>query len=70
MVKKYSEFINFPIYLRTEKEVSKEVPDEEAGEQQTEAKEAVEQAEAGEKKDDLEVKDGEEEKEAQNEDCH
>ncbi len=29
LVKKYSEFINFPIYLKVKKEVSREVPIEE-----------------------------------------
>jgi len=29
LVKKYSEFINFPIYLKVKKEISKEVPIEE-----------------------------------------
>ena len=52
LIKKYSEFINFPIYLKTQKEVSKEVPDEDAEEAQ----------EPTETTDDLEVKDGEEEK--------
>jgi len=52
LIRKYSEFINFPIYLKTEKEVSREVPDEEA---------AAEQEEAAEKKsDDLEIKDADE----------
>jgi heat shock protein beta len=38
LVAKYSEFINFPIYLHTEKEVEKEVPiDEEEGEEPTAA---------------------------------
>ena len=30
LVRKYSEFINFPIYLRVDKEVSEEVEDNEA----------------------------------------
>lgn len=43
LVRKYSEFINFPIYLRVKKEVTKEVPVEE---------------EKQESKDDVEVTDG------------
>ena len=46
LVRKYSEFINFPIYLRTKKEVTKEVPVEE---------EEEEKKEDEEKKDDVEV---------------
>ena len=49
LIKKYSEFINFPIYLRVSKEVSKEVPVEEDEEEKKEE-------ETTEKKDDLEVK--------------
>merc|ERR1711959_166395 len=49
LVKKYSEFISFPIYLKETKTVEKEVPVEEE-----EKKEMVE------KKDELEVKDGDE----------
>merc|ERR1712023_507302 len=53
LVKKYSEFISFPIYLKETKTVEKEVPvEEEPAEEKKEAKE--------EKKDDLEVKDGDE----------
>lgn len=51
MVKKYSEFINFPIYLRVAKEVEKEVEIEE---------EVTEESKEEEKpQDDLEVKDEE-----------
>jgi HSP90 family molecular chaperone len=32
LVKKYSEFINFPIYLRVAKETTEEVEDDEATE--------------------------------------
>jgi heat shock protein beta len=52
LIKKYSEFINFPIYLKVEKEISKEVLDEEAAEDKAE--------EPQEKKDDLEIKDDDE----------
>ena len=38
MVKKYSEFINFPIYLYTSREVSKEIEDEEEIKEETETK--------------------------------
>merc|ERR1711912_185825 len=51
LVKKYSEFISFPIYLKETKTVEKEVPVEE----EEEKKEGDE-----EKKDDLDVKDGDE----------
>jgi heat shock protein 90kDa beta len=53
LVKKYSEFINFPIYLRIAKEVSKEVAVEEE-EKKEEKKEDEEK-----KDDDVEVKDEE-----------
>jgi len=49
LIEKYSEFINFPIYLRVQKEISKEVADEDA--------ESAEPQEKPEKKDDLEIKD-------------
>merc|ERR1719353_1025455 len=50
LVKKYSEFISFPIFLKETKTVEKEVPVEE------------EEKKDEEKKDDLEVKDGDETK--------
>merc|ERR1719506_1491701 len=54
LVKKYSEFISFPIYLKETKTVEKEVPVEEE-----EKKEEEKKAEGDEeKKDDLEVEDG------------
>merc|ERR1719478_995819 len=55
LVKKYSEFISFPIYLKETKTVEKEVPVEEE-----EKKEGDDKKE--EKKDELEVKDGDETK--------
>merc|ERR1711934_123875 len=57
LVKKYSEFISFPIYLRETKTVEKEVPVEE--EEKKEAKEGEEPKEE-KKEDELEVKDGDE----------
>merc|ERR1712100_799871 len=57
LVKKYSEFISFPIYLKETKTVEKEVPVEE--EPKEEAKEGEEKKDE-EKKDELEVKDGDE----------
>jgi len=55
LVKKYSEFISFPIYLKETKTVEKEVPVEE----EEEEKKEEEKAEGDEeKKDDLEVEDG------------
>jgi len=51
LIQRYSEFINFPIYLRVQKEVSKEVADEDAAETPEEKPE---------KKDDLEIKDDDE----------
>merc|ERR1711939_263328 len=59
LVKKYSEFISFPIYLKETKTVEKEVPVEE--EPKEEAKEGEEKKDE-EKKDELEVKDGDETK--------
>merc|ERR1712196_174169 len=50
LVKKYSEFINFPIMLKTIKEVEEEVPVEEGDEE--------EKKDGEEKKDDLDIKDG------------
>jgi len=49
LVKKYSEFINFPIYLRVQKEVEKEVEIEEEENKDGNAEEKPQ--------DDLEVKD-------------
>merc|ERR1719230_2103818 len=62
LVKKYSEFISFPIYLKETKTVEKEVPVEE--EPAEEKKEGDEEKKEGdeEKKDELEVKDGDETK--------
>jgi heat shock protein beta len=59
LVKKYSEFISFPIYLKETKTVEKEVPVEEEPEEKKEEEEKKE-GEDEEKKDDLEVKDGDE----------
>merc|ERR1712196_766226 len=58
LVKKYSEFISFPIYLKETKTVEKEVPVEEEEKKEEEKKEGDDKDE--EKKDDLEVKDGDE----------
>merc|ERR1719240_269813 len=60
LVKKYSEFISFPIYLKETKTVEKEVPVEEEEKKEEEKKEGEEKKD--EKKDDLEVKDGDETK--------
>merc|ERR1712178_435367 len=58
LVKKYSEFINFPIMLQTTKEVEEEVPIEEGDE---EAKEEDKEKTDDEKEDsDLDIKDGDE----------
>eukprot|EP00741_Cyanophora_paradoxa_P019120 tig00021126_g18461.t1 len=59
LVKRYSEFINFPIYLHTSKEVEVEVPDEEA---EKEAEEKKEEADTEKKEGDEEKKEGDEEK--------
>merc|ERR1712196_251038 len=58
LVKKYSEFISFPIYLKGTKTVEKEVPVEEEEKKEEEKKEGDDKDE--EKKDELEVKDGDE----------
>merc|ERR1711998_702987 len=60
LVKKYSEFISFPIYLKETKTVEKEVPVEEEEKKEEEKKEGDDKKEEKEKKDDLEVKDGDE----------
>merc|ERR1712023_92093 len=64
LVKKYSEFISFPIYLKETKTVEKEVPVEEDEEKKDEEKKEGEEEEKKEgdeeKKDDLDVKDGDE----------
>merc|ERR1712054_22468 len=60
LVKKYSEFISFPIYLKETKTVEKEVPVEEEEKKEEEKKEEGEEKKDEEKKDDLEVKDGDE----------
>merc|ERR1711939_194564 len=60
LVKKYSEFISFPIYLKETKTVEKEVPVEEEEKKEEEKKEGDDKKE--EKKDELEVKDGDETK--------
>merc|ERR1711912_108925 len=62
LVKKYSEFISFPIYLKETKTVEKEVPveEEEKKEEEEKDEEKTEEKKDEEKKDDLEVKDGDE----------
>merc|ERR1711912_188917 len=62
LVKKYSEFISFPIYLKETKTVEKEVPVEEEEKKEEEEKddEKTEEKKDEQKKDDLEVKDGDE----------
>merc|ERR1719240_1987035 len=60
LVKKYSEFISFPIYLKETKTVEKEVPVEEEEKKEEEKKEGDEKKD--DKKDELEVKDGDETK--------
>lgn len=61
LVKKYSEFINYPIYLYVSKEVRREVEDDEAA---AEA-EAIEEIEKEEKEDEDEGFEIEEEEEGQ-----
>merc|ERR1711975_163481 len=60
LVKKYSEFISFPIYLKETKTVEKEVEEEEKKKKEEEKKDDAEEKKDEEKKDDLEVKDGDE----------
>jgi heat shock protein beta len=48
LVKKYSEFINFPIYLWAKKDVTREVPDESAEEEEKKDEEGVEKKEEDE----------------------
>uniref|UniRef100_U5EVA3 Heat shock protein 83 n=1 Tax=Corethrella appendiculata TaxID=1370023 RepID=U5EVA3_9DIPT len=60
LIKKYSQFINFPIYMWTSKQVEEEVPDEEA------AAKAAEKDE-GKKDDDLIEEDGKVEEESEEE---
>jgi len=60
LVKKYSEFISFPIYLKETKTVEKEVPVEDEPEEEKKDEEEKKEGEDEEKKDDLEVKDGDE----------
>ena len=58
LIKKYSEFINFPIYLRVQKEVTKEVPVDDEPEEEPELEEEKEE----------EILDKEEEKKDQEDD--
>lgn len=80
IVMKYSEFINFPIYLLQTREEEREVPDEEAQKAADEAKAAREaaaaeakadgdKAEGEDKKDDAEKKEGDEELDVSEEDA-
>lgn len=55
MIKRYSEFINFPIYLYTAKEVEKEIEIEEEEEQAPEEGEKKEEDNADQEKDDAEA---------------
>ncbi len=76
IITKYSEFINFPIYLLTQREEEREVPDEEAQKKADEARAAREAAAADAKKDednakaeDEPKKEGDEELEVSEEDA-
>merc|ERR1719240_122018 len=62
LVKKYSEFISFPIYLKETKTVEKEVPveEEKKEEEKKDDEKKDDEKKDEEKKDDLEVKDGDE----------
>merc|ERR1712060_751147 len=51
LIKRYSEFINFPIYLYTTKEEEEEVPIEEGDEEESEEEEEIEDAEDEEEDD-------------------
>jgi heat shock protein beta len=64
LIKRYSEFINFPIYLEVTKEEEIEVPDEEAQKEADAAKAKKEEAEEAKKaEDDVDVSDVDEEDE-------
>jgi heat shock protein beta len=70
LLKKYSEFINFPIYLWTKVETTKEVPVEEEKDKKTTdegEKKAEEATETKEKKEQIEVKEETEESEKKEE---
>merc|ERR1711939_1162073 len=58
LVKKYSEFISFPIYLKETKTVEKEVPVEEEEEKKEDEKKEDEKKDDEKKDDKLDVKDG------------
>merc|ERR1711939_640371 len=58
LVKKYSEFISFPIYLKETKTVEKEVPVEEEEEKKEDEKKEDEEKDDEKKDDKLDVKDG------------